>query len=151
MQIWVDADACPSEPKDVLFKAARRIGLPLTLVANQYMDYPRSDLIRFELVKHGADAADKRIVELVEPNDLVVTADIPLAADVIAKGGLVIDPRGELLDKDNIGSRLATRNFLEEFRAAGMQTGGPAPYSAKDKQNFANQLDKLLAKLLRPQ
>ena len=87
----------------------------------------------------------------MEANDLVVTADVPLSADVIAKGGLVIDPRGELLDKNNIGSRLATRNFLEEFRAAGVQMGGPAPYSAKDKQNFANQLDKLLAKLLRPQ
>ena len=85
----------------------------------------------------------------MEAEDLVVTADIPLAADVIAKGGFVIDPRGELLDNDNIGSRLATRNFLEEFRAAGMQTGGPAPYSPKDKQNFANALDKLLTRLLR--
>ncbi len=149
MLIWVDADACPSEAKEVLFRAVRRIGIPLTLVANQPMNYPRSDYIRFELAKWGADAADKRIVELMEAEDLVVTADIPLAADVIAKGGFVIDPRGELLDNDNIGSRLATRNFLEEFRAAGMQTGGPAPYSPKDKQNFANALDKLLTRLLR--
>jgi len=149
MQIWIDADACPSEAKDVLFKAARRIGLPLTLVANQPMNYPRSDLIRFELVRAGADVADQRIVELLEDGDLVVTADIPLAADAIEKGAFVIDPRGDLLDKNNIGSRLSTRNFLADFRAAGVQTPGPPPYTAKDKQNFANQLDKLLTKLLR--
>ena len=149
MQIWVDADACPSEAKDVLFKAARRVGAVLTLVANQPMGFPRSDLIRFELVKAGANVADQRIVELLESGDLVVTGDIPLAADAIAGGALVIDPRGELLDKNNIGSRLTTRNLLEEFRAAGMQTPGPPPYSAKDKQKFANQLDKLLTKHLR--
>ena len=149
MEIWIDADACPSEAKDVLFKAARRIGLPLTLVANQPMNYPRSDLIRFELVRAGADVADQRIVELLEDGDLVVTADIPLAADAIEKGAFVIDPRGDLLDKNNIGSRLSTRNFLADFRAAGVQTPGPPPYTAKDKQNFANQLDKLLTKLLR--
>ncbi|MEO2014487.1 MAG: YaiI/YqxD family protein [Fuerstiella sp.] len=149
MQIWIDADACPSEAKDVLFKAARRIGLPLTLVANQPMNYPKSDLIRFELVRAGADVADQRIVELLEDGDLVVTADIPLAADAIEKGAFVIDPRGDLLDKNNIGSRLSTRNFLADFRAAGVQTPGPPPYTAKDKQNFANQLDKLLTKMLR--
>ncbi|MCP4787870.1 MAG: YaiI/YqxD family protein [Fuerstiella sp.] len=149
MQIWIDADACPSEAKDVLFKAARRIGLPLTLVANQPMNYPKSDLIRFELVKAGADVADQRIVELLEDKDLVVTADIPLAADAIEKGAFVIDPRGDLLDKNNIGSRLSTRNFLADFRAAGVQMPGPPPYTAKDKQNFANQLDKLLTKMLR--
>ncbi|MCP4169975.1 MAG: YaiI/YqxD family protein [Fuerstiella sp.] len=149
MQIWIDADACPSEAKEILFKAARRIGLRLTLVANQPMNYPKSDLIRFELVKAGADVADQRIVELLSKGDLVVTADIPLAADAIEKGGFVIDPRGDLLDKNNIGSRLSTRNFLAEFRAAGIQTAGPPPYTPKDKQNFANQLDKLLTKLLR--
>ncbi|HIE95964.1 MAG: YaiI/YqxD family protein [Fuerstiella sp.] len=149
MQIWIDADACPSEAKDVLFKAARRIGLPLTLVANQPMNFPKSDLIRFELVRAGADVADQRIVELLEDGDLVVTADIPLAADAIEKGAFVIDPRGDLLDKNNIGSRLSTRNFLADFRAAGVQMPGPPPYTAKDKQNFANQLDKLLTKMLR--
>jgi len=149
MQIWVDADACPGEVKEVLFNMARRVGLPLTLVANAPMGFPNSDFIRFQLVKAGADVADKWIVEQLEAGDLVVTADIPLANDAIAKGALVIEPRGELLDKNNIGSRLATRNFLEEFRAAGVQTGGPPPYSAKDKQKFANQLDKLVAKLWR--
>jgi uncharacterized protein YaiI (UPF0178 family) len=149
MQIWIDADACPSEAKDVLFKAAQRIGLRLTLVANQPMNYPKSELIRFELVKAGADVADQRIVELLSGGDLVVTADIPLAADAIDNGAVVIDPRGDLLDKNNIGSRLSTRNFLAEFRAAGIETSGPPPYTPKDKQNFANQLDKLLTKLLR--
>lgn len=147
-QIWVDADACPGDAKDVLFRAVRRIGIPLTLVANQHMNYPKSDLISFELVKAGANVADQRIVELLEEGDLVITADIPLAADAITKGAHVIDPRGDLLDKNNIGSRLATRDFMEQFRAAGVQTGGPPPYSAKDKQNFANQLDRFLAKLL---
>ena len=99
MQIWVDADACPSRAKDVLFKAARRIGLRLTLVANQPMSFPRSPLIHFELVKAGADVADQRIVELLERDDLVVTADIPLAADSINKGAYVIDPRGDVLDR----------------------------------------------------
>ncbi|MCP4510017.1 MAG: DUF188 domain-containing protein [Fuerstiella sp.] len=113
------------------------------------MNYPKSDLIRFELVKAGADVADQRIVELLEDKDLVVTADIPLAADAIEKGAFVIDPRGDLLDKNNIGSRLSTRNFLADFRAAGVQMPGPPPYTAKDKQNFANQLDKLLTKMLR--
>lgn len=149
MRIWIDADACPSEAKDVLFKAAMQIGIPLTLVANSPMNYPRSDFIRFELVKAGPDAADRRIVELLIAGDLVVTADIPLAAAVIEKGGVVIDPRGELLDRNNIGSRLTTRNLLEEFRAGGMQLPGPPPYSPKDKRNFANQLDRLLTRLVR--
>ena len=148
MQIWVDADACPAEAKDVLFKAARRIGLRLTLVANQPMSFPKSPLIQFELVKAGADVADQRIVELLERDDLVVTADIPLAADSINKGAYVIDPRGDVLDRNNIGSRLSTRNFLADFRAAGGQTPGPPPYSAKDKQNFANSLDAFFARHL---
>ncbi len=149
MQIWVDADACPAEAKDVLFKAVRRIGLRLTLVANQPMHFPNSELIKFELVKAGADVADQRIVELLESGDLVVTADIPLAADAIEKGAHVIDPRGESLHKNNIGSRLATRNFLADFRAAGGQTPGPPPYSPKDKQNFANRLDAFFTRHLR--
>lgn len=149
MQIWIDADACPAEVKEVLYGASRRIGLTLILVANQPINYPRNHLVRFELVKAGANAADQRIVELLQSGDLVVTADIPLAADAIEKGAWVIEPRGDLIDRNNIGSRLSTRNFLEEFRAAGGVTPGPRPYSARDKQNFANQLDKLLTKLLR--
>lgn len=151
IQIWVDADACPADAKDVLFKAAKRLRVPLTLVANMPMNYPRSEMIRFELVKAGVNVADERIVELLSAGDVVVTADIPLAAHAVEGGAIVIDPRGELLDENNIGSRLTTRNMMEEFRAAGMQTSGPSAYSAKDKQNFANQLDKMLTRQLRRQ
>ena len=149
MHIWIDADACPAETKEVLFRAAKRIGLPLTLVANQHMSVPKSSLISFELVGSQPDAADDRIVELLQPGDLVVTADIPLSARAIEMEAHVVDPRGELLDKNNIGSRLSTRDFLEQFRASGGQTPGPPPYTAKDKRNFANQLDRLLEKRLR--
>lgn len=149
MHILIDADACPGEAKEVLFNAARRIGLQTTLVANQPLNLPKSPLIRFELVKAGPDKADERIVELAEAGDLVITADIPLAAAAIAKDAFVLDPRGEVLSKTNIGSRLSTRDFLEGFRAAGGHTPGPAPYSAKDKRNFASQLDALLTRVLR--
>lgn len=149
MHIWIDADACPAEAKEVLFRAAERIGLQLTLVANQHMHFPRASLITFELVNSEPDAADNRIVELLEPGDLVVTADIPLSAKAIEQDAHVIDPRGELLDQNNIGSRLSTRDFLEQFRLSGGQIPGPPPYSAKDKRNFANQLDRFLEKQLR--
>jgi len=147
MQMWIDADACPSDVKDVMFNVARRTGIPLTLVANSPVHIPRSDVIRFQLVKAGANVADQKIAEQVHADDLVITADIPLANDVIAKGAYVVEPRGDLLDKNNIGSRLATRNFLEEFRAAGAQLGGPPPYSPKDKQRFANQIDRLISSI----
>ena len=149
MQIWVDADACPAEAKEVLYKVARRLQISITLVANQMMRIPQSSLIQFELVRAGANMADQRIVELAQPGDLVITADIPLSADAVAKGATVLDPRGNVLTNDNVGARLAERNLLDELRGGGLETGGPAPYSPKNKQDFANQLDRLLTRLLR--
>jgi uncharacterized protein len=149
MQIWVDADACPVEVKEVLYKVVKRLQIKMTLVANQMMWIPNSDLITFELVGAGANVADLRIVELVAAGDLVITADIPLAAAAVAKGATVLDPRGEIMDAHNAGSRLAARNLMDELRGTGLETGGPAPYSVRNKQAFANQLDKLLTRLRR--
>lgn len=147
MQIWVDADACPVEAKEVLYKVSKRLQIRITLVANQMMWIPKSNLIEFELVKAGADVADRRIVELLNAGDLVISSDIPLAANAVARGATVLDPRGEELNADNVGSRLAARNLMDELRGSGMETGGPAAYSARNKQDFANQLDRLLTKL----
>ena len=149
MHIWVDADACPGEAKEVLYKTSKRLQIPITLVANQMMFVPKSPLVRFELVAAGANRADQRIVELLQNGDLVISADIPLAADAVAKGATVLDPRGNVLDAHSVGSRLATRNLLEDLRSSGIETGGPAPYSARNKQDFANQLDRILTRLLR--
>jgi uncharacterized protein YaiI (UPF0178 family) len=147
MQIWVDADACPVDAKEVLYKVSKRLQIRMTLVANQMMWVPKSNLIQFELVRAGADVADRRIVELLSPGDLVISSDIPLAANAVARGAVVLDPRGEELNADNVGSRLAARNLMDELRGTGMETGGPAAYSARNKQDFANQLDRLLTKL----
>ena len=144
MQIWVDADACPGEIKELLFRAAKRTSIQVTLVANQPMRTPRSDFIDSLLAPEGMNGADRRIVELLQPGDLVITADIPLAADVVASGGQALDPRGELYTNANIGERLAVRNLLDEMRGGGQVTGGPANFSAKDRQAFANQLDRWL-------
>ena len=144
MRIWVDADACPGEIKQLLYRAAERRKIKVTLVANQRMRTPRSEFIDSVLVTAGMDVADRRIVELVEPGDLVVTADIPLAAEVVAKGAQALDPRGELFTDANVGERLAVRDLLDELRAGGQITGGPANFSAKDRQAFANQLDRWL-------
>ncbi len=144
MQIWVDADACPGEIKQLLYRAAERRRIKVTLVANQRMRTPRSEFIDSVLVTAGIDVADRRIVELVEPGDLVVTADIPLAAEVVAKGAQALDPRGVLYTDANVGERLAVRNLLDELRAGGQVTSGPANFSAKDRQAFANQLDRWL-------
>lgn len=149
MQIWVDADACPGEAKNVLYKTSKRLQIPVTLVANQMMFVPKSTLIRFELVAAGANAADLRIVELLNAGDLVITADIPLAAAAVEKGATVLDPRGNVLDAGNVGSRLAARNLMENLRSSGIETGGPAAYTAKNKQDFANQIDRLVTRLLR--
>ena len=149
MQIWVDADACPGEAKNVLYKTSKRLQIPVTLVANQMMFVPKSTLIRFELVAAGANAADLRIVELMNAGDLVITADIPLAAAAVEKGATVLDPRGNVLDAGNVGSRLAARNLMENLRSSGIETGGPAAYTAKNKQDFANQIDRLVNRLLR--
>ena len=144
MRIWVDADACPGEIKQLLYRAAERRRIKVTLVANQRMRTPRSEYIDSVLVTAGMDVADRRIVELVEPGDLVVTADIPLAAEVVAKSAQALDPRGELCTDANVGERLAVRNLLDELRAGGQVTSGPANFSAKDRQAFANQLDRWL-------
>ena len=144
MQIWVDADACPGEIKELLFRAAKRTKTKVTLVANQSLRTPPSEYIDSVLVPAGANVADRRIVELVEPGDLVVTADIPLAADVVGSGGQALNPRGELYTDTNVGERLAVRDLLDEMRGGGQITGGPANFSVKDRQAFANQLDRWL-------
>ena len=144
MQIWVDADACPGEIKELLYRAAKRTSTQVTLVANQPLRTPRSEFIDTLLAPAGANAADRRIVELLQPGDLVITADIPLAADVVAQGASALDPRGQLYTDANVGERLAVRNLLDELRGGGQVTGGPANFSAKDRQAFANGLDRWL-------
>ncbi|MCR6701028.1 MAG: YaiI/YqxD family protein [Dokdonella sp.] len=145
MTIWVDADACPNAIKDILFRAAERARLPLLLVANQWLRTPPSPWIRAIQVPSGLDVADTEIVQRCEPGDLVVTADIPLAARVVEKGAAVIDPRGERYTADTIGQRLSMRNFMDELRGAGVATGGPPPLGPRERQAFANQLDRWLA------
>ena len=146
MIIWVDADACPAVIKEILFRAAERMKITLTLVANQALHVPRSPFIKTIQVPGGFDVADKRIAEQVQPADLVITADIPLAADVIARGGYALNPRGELYTPENIKERLSMRNFMGELRNSGVTTGGPAPLSQGDRQAFANALDRFLTK-----
>jgi uncharacterized protein YaiI (UPF0178 family) len=144
MQIWVDADACPGEIKELLFRAAKRTEIKVTLVANQALHTPHSEFIDSVLVPAGMNVADRRIVELVQPGDLVITADIPLAAEVVANGAQALDPRGQLYTDANVGERLAVRNMLDQLRGTGQITGGPANFNAKDRQAFANQLDRWL-------
>ncbi|HKL48883.1 MAG TPA: YaiI/YqxD family protein [Desulfuromonadales bacterium] len=148
MQIWIDADACPRAIKDILYRAAVRRKVSLTLVANKAMQTPPSPYIQSIKVSAGFDVADQYIVDQLEPDDLVITADIPLAADVLAKGGYVLDPRGERLTEENIGERLAIRDALDELRGVGVDTGGPATFNASDRQAFANQLDRFLTRHL---
>lgn len=147
MQIWVDADACPSVIKDILYRAAERKQLLLTLVANQLLRTPPSKYIKSLKVGAGFDVADNEIVRLCQAGDLVITADIPLAAEVIAKGGFVLTPHGERLTQDNIGERLNLRDFMDTLRSSGTQTGGPPPLHQRDRMAFANALDKMLASL----
>lgn len=146
MKIWVDADACPVAIKEILYRAANRAEIPLTLIANQMLRVPPSPWIKALQVPAGFDVADRRIAQEAEAGDVVVTADIPLAAAVIAKGALVIDTRGDLLDEGCIQERLSMRNFMETLRNSGVETGGPSSLSSADKQAFANQLDRLLVK-----
>jgi uncharacterized protein YaiI (UPF0178 family) len=147
MNIWVDADACPAVVKDILYRAAERARVPLTLVANKPLRTPPSPFIRSLQVPRGFDVADNEIARRVEPGDLVVTADIPLAAQVIERGGHALDPRGELYSPETIRERLTMRDFMDELRASGVQTGGPPPLAHGDRQRFANQLDRLLAQV----
>ena len=144
-QVWVDADACPGAVKEILFRAAERAKVQVTLVANQWLRTPPSRYIRALQVQGGFDVADSEIAGRVRPGDLVVTQDIPLAARVIEKGGIAVNPRGERYTPDNMAERLSMRNFMEELRGAGVQTGGPATFHARDRQAFANQLDRWIA------
>lgn len=145
-KIWVDADACPKVIKEILFRAADRVGVQVTLVANQPLQVPRSRYIRSIQVAAGFDIADNHIVQRAQTGDLVITADIPLAAEVIAKGCIALNPRGELYTEDNIRQRLSMRDFMDTLRGSGVNTGGPVAFSQADRQAFANQLDRLLAK-----
>lgn len=147
MRIWVDADACPVVIREILFKAAQRTGVELTLVANQSIKTPPSKNIRSLQVQAGFDVADNEIVKRVTANDLVITSDIPLAAEVIEKQALALSPRGELHTQDNIRSRLNMRDFLDTMRASGVNTGGPPPLNQSDRMAFANHLDRILARL----
>lgn len=144
MQIWVDADACPNVIKDVLFRAAERTGMIVTLVANQIIRTPPSKFLRTLRVEAGFDVADNEIVKRTEPGDLVITADIPLAAEVIEKGGVALNPRGERYTTETIKERLNMRDFMDTMRASGVQTGGPPALNQRDRQQFANELDKWL-------
>jgi uncharacterized protein YaiI (UPF0178 family) len=146
MQIWVDGDACPAEIKELLFRAAARVKVRLTLVANQSLRIPKSEWISLLTVSSGLNVADKQIVELLQPGDLVVTGDVPLAAHVVEKGGIALDPRGSIFTVENIGERITMRNLMDELRGNDMISGGPAPFGPRDKQAFANQLDRILAK-----
>jgi uncharacterized protein YaiI (UPF0178 family) len=145
MQIWVDADACPRAVKEILFKTAVRRSLTVTLVANQPMHVPPSPFIRMVVVSAGFDVADNEIARRVEPGDLVITADIPLAAAIVAKGAHGLSPRGERFTEENVGERLAIRDFMADLRDAGEETGGPSAFGPRQRKAFADQLDRLLA------
>ncbi|MBL8381119.1 MAG: YaiI/YqxD family protein [Burkholderiales bacterium] len=147
MHIWVDADACPGAAKEILYRAADRLRIGMTLVANQALATPRSRFIKTLQVEKGMDAADHRIVAGLAHGDLVITADLPLAAAAIEKGARVLSPRGEILSRDNIGPLLSMRNFMDELRSGGVTTGGPAAYGHADRQAFANSLDRLLPRI----
>ena len=144
MQVWVDADACPAVIKEILYRAAERLKIRLTLVANRPLRTPPSSYIATLQVLPGFDVADKEIVQRMQSDDLVITADIPLAAEVIARGALALDPRGELYTPDNIREKLQMRDFMDHLRASGVQTGGPPALDQADRKRFADRLDRLL-------
>jgi len=147
MKIWVDADACPVVIKEILFRAAKRTGITVTLVANQYIRIPPLTCIQFVKVSAGPDVADNEIIKRMDAGDLVISSDIPLAAQAVEKGGLVLDPHGQLYDAENIRERLNMRDFMDSLRNSGVETGGPAAFSQRDRQTFSNHLDSLLAKM----
>ena len=146
MRIWVDADACPAVVKEMLYRVADRLSIHVVLVANRALRAPRSAWIRSIQVARGFDVADDHIASVVVPGDLVVTADIPLAAAVVERGAYALDPRGEFYSRDNIGELLDLRNFTQTLRDSGVETGGPAAFSQADRKAFANQLDRFLAR-----
>ena len=150
MQIWVDADACPNVIKEILFRVAERARIMVTLVANQPVPVPRMQYVRAVQVAQGFDIADNEIVLRCEPGDLVITADIPLAAEAIAKGATALNPRGELYTKENVKARLNMRDFMDTMRSSGIHTGGPPALNQRDRQAFANALDRFIARVRRP-
>ncbi len=147
--IWIDGDACPVPIREIVYRNSKRLLLKVVIVANAPMWIPKSDLLSILVVPHGADVADNRIVESLQPGDIVITGDIPLAARVVDAQATAIGIRGQLYDDSNVHGRLATRNLMEQLRSAGMETAGPRPFDPKDAQAFANQLDRVLTKRLR--
>ncbi|ATX80453.1 hypothetical protein Ga0123461_2047 [Mariprofundus aestuarium] len=151
MRIWIDADACPKVIKEILYRVAERTRIPLVLVANMRLQHPKSDYIDSVHVAAGADVADAYIIDNSEPGDLAITADIPLAAGMIEKGGFALNPRGELYTPDNVRRALSIRNMMDEMRGNGVITGGPPAFNHGDRQAFANQLDRFITKHLKGQ
>lgn len=149
LQVWVDADACPKVIKEHIFKICLKQSIQVCLVANSYLSVPLSPLITTVKVDKGADVADQYIVDHVSQNDLVITADIPLASLIVEKGATAINPRGEPYTEDNISERLSIRDFMQDLRDTGVDTGGPAPFGPKDKEGFANSFNKLITQLLK--
>lgn len=149
MRIWIDADACPRVVKEIIFRASERLGVPVCLVANQGLAKHHSHLVTSVVVSAGFDAADDYIASQAMATDLVVTADIPLAARIVAKGAVALDPRGELYTEENVGERLSLRDLMQELRGAGLVQGGPAQFGMADRQRFASSLDRLLTRMLR--
>jgi len=145
MKIWVDADACPKVIKDILFRVADRTQTSVIFVANQWLHLPASEFISFIQVEQGPDVADDEIANKCKEKDLVITADIPLAARVVEKGGIALDPRGKTYDKSNIGQILSMRDFMDSLRGSGVETGGPRSFCQKERLKFANELDKFIA------
>lgn len=144
-KIWIDADACPKAVKEIVFKTSRRLNINIILVANAYQNIPHSDLIQLIIVNNGFDAADQHIIDQVEIHDIVITADIPLAAKVLKKKAIALDPRGKIYTENNIDSILSLRDFMKEFRDAGSITSGPAAFGPKDVKQFADSLNKLVS------
>ncbi len=149
MKMWVDADACPRDAKDIVFRTAMRLKVHTILVANSPLQTPRSEWIAVEVVAKGLDIADDYIADHVVDGDLVITSDIPLAARVVDRGAAGIDPRGQLFTEDNVKEKLATRNLMTSLRDGGMIGGGPPPYKPKDKSKFASSLDQLVTRLMK--
>lgn len=149
MRIWIDADACPNMIKEVIYKTSGRLNIPITLVANSFLQTPMTPLVNFIQVDQGADIADQYIVDNSSKEDLVITADIPLAGLLVEKEVTAINPRGETYTEENISERLSVRNFMQDLRDSGMDTGGPPPLGPKDKEKFTNALDRLVTKMLK--
>jgi len=149
MKIWVDADACPRVIKEMVFRASERLKVPVCLVANNDLSKSHTALVSSVRVKNGFDVADDYIAEHARASDLVITADIPLAARIVANGGVALDPRGELYTEENVGERLSIRNLMQELRADGLVQGGPGQFSLTDRQRFASSMDRLLTRMLR--